>query len=299
MATPFAANDVPTIEKEIAINGNPCDTTAWLNDTLTFTITVWIPEGEEGTVTDEIPNCLCYLIGTFTVNGEYKNGVKNGEIEWDVGDGETIIKFDTLYHEAPGNPEGEEITNIAYLEVDGTTYESEPVTFTAQKFCTFNKALPAICDDGDGDGIIEVGENIIWWFTISLYNGYDWPMVDAFIWDRFGAEIEIDDYDPSTPEVVDEVDITYGEWDFKTIGKSKKVFLTWDLSLVEGDFPADTSAVLKLQISTDLNPSGKQEYTTPGTYELNSGAVLKFKNPDGIQLSAHTPILEVTVVEPN
>ncbi|MBE0481108.1 MAG: hypothetical protein IBX68_09025, partial [Dehalococcoidia bacterium] len=45
--------------------------------------------------------------------------------------------------------------------------------------------------------------------------------------------------------------------------------------------------------------SGQQLYTEPGDYELNSGAVLKFIDPDtGFQLSAHTPPLVVTAFEP-
>jgi len=43
--------------------------------------------------------------------------------------------------------------------------------------------------------------------------------------------------------------------------------------------------------------SGKQEYTTPGIYELNSGATLKFIDPDqNIQLSAVTAPIYVTVL---
>jgi hypothetical protein len=293
MAAPVAADPVPTIGKTLKINGCPCGGSAWLNDIVTYEITTWVPDGMGGgSVTDEIPDCLSYLIGTFTVvKGDVTNIKTNKEISYDVGEGETIIAFDTLYDSAPGNPQGEPATNIASLEVGDTTYESCPVTFTAKKYCNFNKYVSIMRDEGDGDKIIEVGENIVWKFTMKLYNSYSWDMEDVFVWDRFGAEIEIDDYDPTTEEI-DEISITHGDWDFKTKGKSKKVFLTWDI----GYLPAGAVATLELQISTDLNPSLKQAYTSPGEYEMNSGGVVKFLNPDDIQLSAHTDIIEVTVI---
>jgi hypothetical protein len=266
LATPFSADPVPTIEKTILINGHEDLTKAWLGDTVTIRITVWLPVGMSGVVTDDLPDCLSY----------------SGKTKWMVGEGTTAIEFDTLYDSAPGDPAGEVVTNTAYLEVGDDTYSASD-WFTAQKYCYFNKAVDNMRDEGDGDGIIEVGENIVWDFTITLYNSYAWPMVDAFVWDRFGAEIEIDEVlyvEPGT------------DFWYKTKGKSEKVFLYWDI----GDIPAGATVTLKLQISTDLNPSGRQEYTSPGDYTLNSGAVLKFLNPNNIQLSGHTDIIEVTVV---
>ena len=285
LATPLTANGVPTIEKTKLINGCTCSGAAWLGDTVTYEITTWVPDGMGGgSVTDEIPDCLSYLIGTFTVlQGDVTNIKTNKEISYDVGEGETIIAFDTLYDSAPGDPEGEVVTNIASLEVRDTTYESPPVTFTARKYCNFNKYVTNMRDLGDGDLIIEVGEEIVWDFTITLYNSYSWTMKDVIVWDRFGAEIEVDE------EIFVEPDTTLK---LTTKGKSEKVFLKW----IIGDIPSGATVTLKLLISTDLNPSGKQEYTSPGDYLLNSGGVMKFKNPDDIQLSGHTDIIEVTVV---
>ena len=56
------------------------------------------------------------------------------------------------------------------------------------------------------------------------------------------------------------------------------------------------TATLIFEISTDLNPAGKQEYTSPGCYELNSGAVLKFTY-NGKKYSAHTLPITVLVVD--
>jgi hypothetical protein len=121
-----------------------------------------------------------------------------------------------------------------------------------------------------------------WAVVIDVTNTYGYTMEDVVVKDRFGAEIEID-------EVLEITDGTYTE---TTKGKSAKVFLTWDI----GDLPDGETARLALLVSTDLNPAGKQEYSSPGTYELNSGATLKFIDPDGTQLSAYTDSIYVTVL---
>ena len=130
-----------------------------------------------------------------------------------------------------------------------------------------------------------------WAVVIDIENPFSYNMTDTVITDRFGAELEIDD----------EVSITHGTCDYRTKGKSEKVFLTWEI----GDLPPGETARLILLVSTDYNPGknnkypdGHQEYTTPGDYELNSGATLKFKDPDQemMQLSAVTDSIYVTVL---
>ena len=49
------------------------------------------------------------------------------------------------------------------------------------------------------------------------------------------------------------------------------------------------------EANTDINPAGKQEYSSPGEYEFNSGAVLKFNVPDGSQRSFETGGISVEV----
>jgi hypothetical protein len=268
IATPYTADDTPTIEKVISIEGCPCDDTAWLGDTVTITITVWLPAGMTGTVTDDLPDCLHY----------------DGSLKWDVGEGTTVIEFDTIYNDAPGNPEGIWVTNTAYLKVGCDRYSASDC-FLAQKYCNFNKYFDFLYDNGDYDGVIEVGENIVWQFTISLYNDMPWAMEGLSIRDNFGAELELDE----------EPYVSQGEVDVKLKGKSQKVTLFWDV----GDLAPGETAYLTVQVSTDLNPAGHQEYTSPGTYQLNSGAVLWFDDPTGLQYSAHTPIVEVTAVCPD
>lgn len=135
---------------------------------------------------------------------------------------------------------------------------------------------------------------IQWAVVIDVTNPFEYTMEDIVITDRFGAEIEIDELFPYS--------ITHGtaQWDYgpgegkkKPNWKSKKLFLTWEI----GDLAPEETARLILLVSTDLNPAGHQEYTSPGIYELNSGATLKFIDPEqDMQLSAVTDSIYVTVL---
>ncbi len=124
-----------------------------------------------------------------------------------------------------------------------------------------------------------------WAVVIDIVNTFSYTMEDVVITDRFGAEIEIDEPFPFS--------ITHGTVSYSTKGKSEKVFLTWNI----GDLLPNETARLILLVSTDLNPASKQEYSSPGVYELNSGATLKFIDPEqDVQLSAVTDSIYVTVL---
>ncbi|MHA1562354.1 MAG: hypothetical protein ACTSPA_09545, partial [Promethearchaeota archaeon] len=123
-----------------------------------------------------------------------------------------------------------------------------------------------------------------WTLVLELTNPYDYTMTDVKITDNFGAEIEIDEQFPLT--------ISHGTVSYTIKGKSDKVFLTWDI----GDLDPGEKAKLYLLISTDLNPAGQQEYSSPGIFELNSGATLKFSDLEDVQLSAFTDNIFVIVL---
>jgi hypothetical protein len=135
--------------------------------------------------------------------------------------------------------------------------------------------------DEDGDGMIEVGEKVEFLIVIQVANptGEDWT--DVVVKDRFGAEIDIISAIPSV-----------GTATLTTKGKSAKEFIEWDI----GDLAAGGVANLVMMGKTDLNPAGHQEYTEPGIYEFNSGAVLKFRDGRGKQKSFETGNLTVTVL---
>ena len=124
--------------------------------------------------------------------------------------------------------------------------------------------------------------------TVELPGDWGGPIEGAFVMDRFGAEWEIEPpYD--VPGVdMDPYPLRYAS--YWTKGNSEKVFLCWMIGALN---PGET-AELVFEISTDLNPAGKQEYTSCGDYELNSGAVLKFMF-DGRQYSVYTESITVIV----
>lgn len=139
---------------------------------------------------------------------------------------------------------------------------------------------------GDGDMIIETGEEIVWTMVIYVRNigqfgtgGQTWTNV--VVTDRFGAELEID----GTPSA------SKGTVDVRLTGKTEKVHLTWYI----GDLVWDEWAQLTLTVSTDVNPGGQQEYSDSGSYELNSGAVVKFK-VDHKQYSLELPSILIEVL---
>lgn len=134
---------------------------------------------------------------------------------------------------------------------------------------------------GDGDMVVEVGENCVWLVTIYLVNDQGAPMTNVKVTDNLGGELEIDSY----------VYISKGTVDVVTTGASEKIHLTWNV----GNLAVGEPAWLIFYISTDINPGGKQEYTSPGEYFLNSGPTMKWLI-DGIQGSLEMPPIMVTVL---
>jgi hypothetical protein len=140
--------------------------------------------------------------------------------------------------------------------------------------------------DQDGDGIIEVGEKVHFEIDIKTHNYESITAENVIMQDRFGAELEVVDW---TCEGTYEEDPV-----FYTKGKSEKVFLYWYI----GTHEPGEEAIIHLTMATDLNPAGKQEYTSPGTYTLNSGAVVK-KIYDGVKYSWETGQLTIEVFAPD
>jgi len=157
-------------------------------------------------------------------------------------------------------------------------------------FCWFNKW---ISEDGCWNKApttvtATLGEDVYWTMAISV--DLRWVSVagaieNVVVTDRFGAEIEIVGYDPG-----DTMPASHGSATYSINGNSDKVFLTWNI----GTLPFGEMATLIFEISTDHNPADHQEYTSPGCYELNSGAVLKFTY-GGKRYSAYTLPITVSV----
>jgi hypothetical protein len=184
--------------------------------------------------------------------------------------------FSPNYYEEWYNDMGRDTFMYMADETGGSYFELEDALEVSGAIADLVKA------EAEETLTVHVGEEVQWAVVIDVVNPYDYSMTDVVITDRFGAEIEIEEV----------FSVTHGTVDLKTNGKSQKVFLKWDI----GDLNHDEMARLVLLVSTDLNPAGHQEYTSPGVYELNSGATLKFKNSDGVQLSATTNHVYTTVL---
>lgn len=138
----------------------------------------------------------------------------------------------------------------------------------------------------DGDRRVEVGENVVVLIAIAIRHTWTWSTedwTDVVVTDRLAAEWEIDSIDH----------VGKGTVSWYTTGKSEKVHLTWYI----GTLSPGELVWLNFTISTDLNPAGRQEYTTQGVYELNSGPVLKWM-AQGSQWSEELNSLEIRVDPP-
>ncbi len=135
--------------------------------------------------------------------------------------------------------------------------------------------------DDSGDGIIEVGEPVWFLEVIQVHNPSGMTWTNTIVKDRWGAELDVESATPSS-----------GTAELTTKGKSAKEFLEWQI----GDLGPGETANLVLRVHTDLNPAGHQQYTSPGEYEYNSGAVVKFRNEAGKQRSFETGSVFLTVV---
>ena len=235
------------------------------------------------TVVDTLPSELRYIPGTFEVNGVPATPTVVGQtIPYNLPSPcAYTITFDAQVTSAEA--EDNTVTNTAMA--NGVSASAELTIYPYEGF-TKDAAVP---HDEDEDGIIEVGEEIIWDVTIAVTNilGDEITLMsDIVVQDRFGGELEINSFI-----------VNSGTLEIKLSGKTDKPKIKWDdFSLSDG-----TSETANLTVSTDVNPGGQHSYSTAGEYEMNSGAVLKFIDSEGtgFQLSAHTPQITVVVFEPN
>ena len=146
-----------------------------------------------------------------------------------------------------------------------------------------------------------------WALVIDVTNPYGYTMENVIIKDNLGGDLELlqvngEEVEKPAGKKVEWVgpDDAEGVTVWWT-GKSEKVHLTWDIP----DLAPGETARLVLLIATDVNPGqGKKtqpvnEYTEEGPHDLNSGATLKFTDPDGTRLSAYTDSIVATAVLPD
>jgi fimbrial isopeptide formation D2 family protein len=252
-------------------------------------------------------------------NFDYDNDGTNDNTGADLGDDGAVGGGDDLdfeYEVATAAAAGVHILGI-YSGYEGWKY---PWTYMADQ--TGGQYLN-LTDVGDLPAVItkivksyaqevELYEDVDFDMTIEVTNPYGWTITEVVISDRFGGDLELltvdgEDvslYEPSSKKKQEnEYDVPGTDVTLSWSGNTEKVHMTWDV----GSLAIDETATLELVISTDINPgqgkdkekgmSGKNEYTSTGLHEINSGATLKFLDEDGTLLSAYTGSIMVNVVE--
>jgi hypothetical protein len=252
---------------------------AYLGDILCVKLVVDNPYPVPVLVIENLGSPFTYMGGSCTLDGASVAPTNNdGKMSFLVEPGEHVITFTAQVVQVEAY--NMYISNVA--EVHDPDCNVDCQDSVRIKLCRFKIHKWLWSYTHPGIMPLPMREEIGWVMEISVKNTFPFTMQDVVVSDRLAAELKLDYYLPATADVVT-----------KLQGKSEKVSLTWNI----GTLSPGSSASLKLYVSTDLNPSGKQEFTSPGCYELNSGSVVKFKDPlTGNQLSAHTGSVHVYVV---
>jgi hypothetical protein len=138
-------------------------------------------------------------------------------------------------------------------------------------------------DHGDGDGIIEVGEEWQFNVVIVVVNVSPEEITEILLKDNLGGDIKINRViwpgsggwvvvPQPTEKKKQDNQTTIGPFTVEWTGKTKKAHLYFDVGTLAA---GESSGVYQLDITTDINPGGKQEWTSEGPTELNSGATAK------------------------
>ena len=163
----------------------------------------------------------------------------------------------------------------------------QPVEIKKELYCYSDKPDPVT-------GYYYVGEHYTWWIkiTVTAYQN----LSSVTVYDRFGAELMIEGishagafpieymftYMPygwngevsingALEGQLNKTGVRFGDFYIYWTGKSVKAHFQWNVGpMIEGE-----TKVIYVIVSTDTNPADWQEYTSDGTYWLNSGATVK------------------------
>jgi len=283
-----------------------------LGDHVTVLLDVNNPRDSNVLVIDELVGPgLSYISGTFEIDTNPVTPIIMGDmLATEVESGEHQITFDVQVVGVEASDTVAE--NCAYVRLDllSPIEDSNCAVLTLNPYEGFTKEVNDFNDldnagyDGEPN-YVPIGHDLHWWLKITVENipgDQIIDMNDIVVTDRLGGELEVDDvnYVSQSEGPVSLFDRTKNGK--KKGGKTEKHHISWDV----GDVNDANSAELVLEISTDINTgtgkgkkSGHQEYTSTGEHCLNSGAVLKFIDPQtGFQLSAHTPEICIEAYDP-
>lgn len=146
-----------------------------------------------------------------------------------------------------------------------------------------------ICKRVVTSDLITLGEQIGYRFLITVFNttGSTWTAVS--VTDTFGSDLDYNGSSPTPPYLSQSATKGSG------IGTKKwKLNYVHDLPVLDGG-----GFLLRVDMATDVNPGGNQEYTACGPHVLNGGANLKFRNSAGKWQSFNTGAILIDVPCPS
>lgn len=288
-----------TAMADVSIDKELSESEASLGDHITVTLDVSVSADQApATVEDTLPDPLKYIDDTLSViGGTYTCETSEDEIVCTLED---VASYTITFDVQVTSTEADEfdVTNTATVTGADASSDSDSADLTIYPYEGFEKWME------EGDEEVPMYTDVYWVLGIYVENidGDDIEdMEDIVVRDRLGGDLELD-------EVLYVSDGSIGSGEigksgkFGPTGKTNKEHLAWTgiPDMVDADW-----AEAYLLISTDVNPGQKNktppknEYTEAGEHDLNSGAVLKFTDPDtGFQLSAHTPPITVEAFEP-
>jgi hypothetical protein len=191
------------------------------------------------------------------------------------------------------------INKVAYCATDpnDASYSKNPPYFVGEKYywwihttvsANANVSDAVVFDQLGGEFMIE-GVSFV---PIEKPGPYNYTFeYDAY---ESGANVSIIDRESVWTGYLDEAGVTFGDFVVYWTDETLKADFEWNIgSMKEGDVKE-----IYLTISTDTNPDGQQEFTSPGTYLLSSGATVEgIVESTGKHTSAESNYLEIEVLE--
>lgn len=251
---------------------------AYLGDILCVKLVVENPYDGPVLVFESLGSAFTYMDGSCMIDGTCVTPTNtDGKMSFLVEPGSHEIKF--MAQVVQVEAYNIYISNVAEVHDPDCNVDDEDSVII--RLCRYKIHKWLWSHTHPGIMPLPLGDEIGWIMEIRVVNTFPFTTQNVVVTDNLAAELEVDGYLAET-----------GMVELKTKGKSDKVTLKWTI----GDISPGSGYSLWLNVSTDLNPSGKQEFTSPGCYELNSGSVVKFIDPlTGNQLSAHTGSVKVVV----
>jgi len=147
---------------------------------------------------------------------------------------------------------------------------------------------------------------VVWLLTLTFCNVEDHDINNVTVKDNFSCEVT---GEPDLGEVPVDVIIsmqTRGNSGKESFQSQTRIlwYVTcedWDPGAEEcidnsGIMEPGECAYLYMYVWTKLNPSGKQSYTSPGRYTLNSGPTAKWLDPEGHQSSSVGEVIDIYAI---